>query len=285
MRNLHRIHPDRVGATKAFTPLQAGFTLIELLVVIAIIGILAALLLPALNNAKDAATSASCQSNLKQIANAIAMYADDHNDYFPMGSIGAPVWYGDWQMFLAPYVSKEQTRYSSGATPVNVTSRVFRCPAYRTKGQTSASSAYRITYSCNLFYMPSIETAPWTSTALPLSVYKNKMRKRSSVKRASEIILIGDGSVGWDAGANDYNSSPYWLESSSTLNFLTAYNPSAAKNDTPVSEFPSGRNPAMGNIAWRHYQDTGANFLFIDGHVESRFLGRNFLYRNCYYDP
>ena len=50
MRNLHKvgIYHDEVGATKAFTPIKAGFTLIELLVVIAIIGILAALLLPAL---------------------------------------------------------------------------------------------------------------------------------------------------------------------------------------------------------------------------------------------
>ena len=66
---------------KFFPALQKPFTLIELLVVIAIIAILASLLLPALQGARNRGKSANCQSNLSQFSKASSLYNADNDDF------------------------------------------------------------------------------------------------------------------------------------------------------------------------------------------------------------
>jgi prepilin-type N-terminal cleavage/methylation domain-containing protein/prepilin-type processing-associated H-X9-DG protein len=96
----------------------AGFTLLELLVVIAILGVLAAMLLPALWRARDKARNATCLSNLRQWGLTLRIYADSHNDCFMSGT--EAIWArGAWVLSLT-------NEYKEGLAPLRCAKAINR---------------------------------------------------------------------------------------------------------------------------------------------------------------
>ncbi len=90
--------------------MRRGFTLIELLVVIAIITILASILFPVFAKAREKARQASCQSNLVQLAMALLMYAEDHDERLPINGpqVSAPYTGRWWSGRVYSYVKNDQ---------------------------------------------------------------------------------------------------------------------------------------------------------------------------------
>ena len=116
---------------------QKSFTLIELLVVIAIIGMLAALLMPALRHARGTAQTAKCLGNLRQIALAVQMYVNDHTGRLPAlqnrGSTNEPL----------PAIDTVLRSYVSGSA------NVFRCSSDRRGIFESTGTSYFWNFTVN----------------------------------------------------------------------------------------------------------------------------------------
>ncbi len=151
------------------------FTLIELLVVIAIIAILAAILLPALNNARVRARGIQCVGNLKQCSLGMTQYTDDNGGYVPLDTQVAAPW-ARWQDHLLPYVlpavcnnpndfvgnaPKRNSIYIKNNVPLGP----FKCAAQTLAGITDSAKHYGMNYNFREF-------AP--ERPMSLKIVKNK---------------------------------------------------------------------------------------------------------------
>lgn len=125
------------------------FTLIELLVVIAIIAILAAMLLPALQQSRERAKAVSCTSNLKQIGSAVDLYAADNADFMPQAYVGWGDGTSNWDRMwnsdtkynsVSPYISSRNVRRFCPSEKVSITGTGSSYLDFRTYGSYGMNS-------------------------------------------------------------------------------------------------------------------------------------------------
>jgi prepilin-type N-terminal cleavage/methylation domain-containing protein/prepilin-type processing-associated H-X9-DG protein len=263
----------------------SGFTLVELLVVIAIIAVLIALLLPAVQKAREAASRVQCQNNLKQVGMGLNNYHELHK-YFPPAYTGPGYNSGPgWGTFILPFIEQEalglevpqgapfwggwqavSTGPDGGQTPLSI----FRCPSdtgpiLNAQQGNFAVSNYRAT--CG-----TLTTVSYPEPNLDMGgvmFHNSRIRIADVTDGTSNTMIVGEGKYGVPRHVSTGNtlSSALWCGMSGTY----------AVDETGIYVWIDNVMwPTGGNPSWsRDYVDEAyssnhpdlVHFLFVDGSV------------------
>jgi len=224
---------------RTFKRLRA-FTLIELLVVIAIIAILAAILFPVFAQAREAARKSSCQSNLKQLGNAVLMYRQDYDGRQPFSGIGGAPNAGQPDTPWGPWKAAN-TGWDKLIFPYSKNVGIYICPSAsggdRNPGADDSNSTGAVCYAHNINM-----GGGWGNAGGGIN--------ESQMSFPASTIMLWDGAPSGSTAAMQNEGGEWGWQNTFTQNL--------AVNATNGRGHPAG--------TYRH--GGGANYAFGDGHVK-----------------